>query len=185
MTPASEGSGSGPSDRRISPRSAGTSSPSTRQDAPAASAARSPRTRSGPTRTASIPTRSSSSAPSPLAVFSASPRSTLSARTACPKAALSVLPEAHGAGLGGRLLTEALAWAPSRGIKTLLLKGEADNAALTCLLTRAGAPVSRGPDGVSARLPVPSPTATQTLQQWLTRPAILWHQTACLLLRPI
>ena len=99
--------------------------------------------------------------------------------------ALSVLPDARGAGLGGRLLTEALAWAPSRGIKTLLLEGEADNAALTRLLARAGARVSRGPDGVSARLPVPAPTAAQTLQQWLTRPAILWHQTACLLLRPI
>jgi len=99
--------------------------------------------------------------------------------------ALSVLPDARGAGLGSRLLTEALAWAPSRGIKTLLLESETDNAALTCLLARTGARVSRGPDGISARLPVPAPTAAQTLQQWLTRSAILLHQAACLLLRPI
>lgn len=99
--------------------------------------------------------------------------------------AISVLLDARGAGLGSRLLAEALAWAPARGIRTLLLDGEADNAALTRLLARAGARVARGPDGVSARLPVPAPTAAQSLQQCLTCPAILWHQAFGRLLRPI
>lgn len=98
--------------------------------------------------------------------------------------ALSVLPAARGAGLGGRLLTEALAWAPTRGIRTLLLEGEADNAALTRLLARHGAAFRRGPDGISARLPVPPREPATAVAQWLLRPAILWHQALGLMLRP-
>jgi GNAT superfamily N-acetyltransferase len=98
--------------------------------------------------------------------------------------ALSVLPAARGAGLGGRLLTEALAWAPSRGIRTLLLEGEAHNMALVRLLARHGARVQRGPDGIFARLPVPPLLPAAAVAQWLLRPAILWHQVLGRLLQP-
>jgi GNAT superfamily N-acetyltransferase len=98
--------------------------------------------------------------------------------------ALSVLPAARGAGLGGRLLTEALAWAPGRGIRVLLLEGKADNAALARLLARHGARVQRGPDGICARLPVPPPPPEAAAVQWLLRPAILWHQALGRLLQP-
>jgi GNAT superfamily N-acetyltransferase len=98
--------------------------------------------------------------------------------------ALSVAPAARSAGLGGRLLSEALTWAPGRGIRTLLLEGEADNAALARLLARHGARVQRGPDGICARLPVPPPPPGAVAAQWLLRPAILWHQALGRLLQP-
>ena len=98
--------------------------------------------------------------------------------------ALSVLPAVRGAGLGGRLLREAMAWAPTRGIRVLLLEGEGDNVALLRLLARHGAAVRRSPDGVFARLPVPAPGIAMSAAQWLLRPAILWHQMLGLLLRP-
>ena len=51
---------------------------------------------------------------------------------------LAVLPEARRAGLGGRLLTAALAWCAACGVRTLFLEVAEDNPAALALYRSAG-----------------------------------------------